>query len=293
MRTQGCRHRFVAFAGVLVCAFLALSGAPARADAMADLQAGSEAETDGRWADAVKLVTQAIESHELKGLDLAFAYRLRGSDYRMLSDRRQTADLKQAVAIVDSEIKSGKLSGEDLGRAYRRRGSANYDMARYAEALADYTAAIKADPESPRAHLGRVDVYLQSRRYDLAMPDLEAALKIKPDEPVTHYELGLVLGYQGKFAESLAAYQMALTLSPKYWMAYWARGNVYFVTGDYARAIADYEQCLSFNPNWEQAKKARERARKELLLGVKSVEVSDRALWDSLTPPPAAVEQRR
>ncbi len=62
-------------------------------------------------------------------------------------------------------------------RLYDFRAKANYALAHFDKAVADYSTLLKLDPKSPEAYRGRADCYTKLNKFDLAKADLDMAKK--------------------------------------------------------------------------------------------------------------------
>jgi len=106
------------------------------------------------------------------------------------------------------------------------QGNEKSDRGDYDGAIADYTEAIRLDPNNARAYNSRGWTYALKGDYDQAIEDANASLRIRPnDAPTLH-----------------------------------TRGYAYAGKGDYDRAIADFEAALRIDPNQAEAKRDLELA---------------------------------
>ena len=101
--------------------------------------------------------------------------------------------------------------------------------------MAAFTEAIRLDPDSIEAYLGRAEVYVNLKQYEDAEADYAAVLEKTADRPYTQAE------------------------------AYAGRAAVYEQTGDWAAAEADYSTALPLL----DADKAKEEADADTLLALK------------------------
>ena len=78
-----------------------------------------------------------------------------------------------------------------------------------------FEAALRADPEDPRAHyvLGLLHYY-QTARYDEAAKQFEVVARFDPHDARTQFYLGLSLSRSGRAAEAIGPLQRAADLSP-------------------------------------------------------------------------------
>jgi len=111
-----------------------------------------------------------------------------------------------------------------------KRGREKSNRGDYDGAIADYTEAIRLDPNSATAYNSRGWTYALKGDYDRAIEDATASLKIRPNDAYTLH----------------------------------TRGYAYAGKGDYDRAIADFEAALRIDPNL--AKETRDEIERDLEL---------------------------
>ncbi len=134
----------------------------------------------------------------------------------------------------------------NLGVFHRKHGRMN-------EAIKEYAAALRLDPDYPDAHNNLGNVYYAQGRMDDALKELQAALKLKPDYPDAHNNLGNVYYAQGRMDNAIREYQTAVKLKPDYAEAHYNLGNVYRLRGHMDEAIREYETALKLKPNYADA----------------------------------------
>jgi tetratricopeptide (TPR) repeat protein len=138
-------------------------------------------------------------------------------------------------------------------RAYYNRGLAYYTQKDYSRAIADYTQAIRLDPNYAAAYMGRGNAYRGKGDNDRAIADYTQAIRLDPNYAKTYYNRGLAYYYKNDYDRAIADYTQAIRLDPNYAAAYYNRGNAYRGKGDNDRAIADYTQAIRLNPNYVAA----------------------------------------
>jgi tetratricopeptide (TPR) repeat protein len=158
-----------------------------------------------------------------------------------------TAD--QTIASCTQLIASGALSGADLANAYYDRGIGYQRKGQDDLAIADYTEAVRIDPNNALAYYGRGLSYRHKGQDDLAIADYTQALRIAPTSVNTLYNRGLSYTYKTQYDLAIADYSQALQLDPNYTNAYFGRGYAYQNQGRYDLAIGDYTEAIRIDPN--------------------------------------------
>jgi tetratricopeptide (TPR) repeat protein len=134
--------------------------------------------------------------------------------------------------------------------AYFKRGYA-YDSGyrRYAEAAADYTEAIRHNPQLAEAYLRRGLTYARLHQYDKVLPDLDAGLKLlgaANDEWLYQVfrERGLTRARAGDFDGAIADHSEEIRLVPRFADGYLHRAAAYIGKGDNEKALADLTEAI-------------------------------------------------
>lgn len=138
--------------------------------------------------------------------------------------------------------------------AYYRRGNA-YDSGyrRYADAVADYTEAIRHNPQLAEAYLNRGLAYAQLHQYDKVVPDLDAGLRLisdKNQEWLYHVyrERGLARARAGDLDGAIADHSDEIRLTPRFADGRLHRAAAYSAKGDTAKALADLTDAIRIEP---------------------------------------------
>jgi tetratricopeptide (TPR) repeat protein len=149
-----------------------------------------------------------------------------------------------------------RISPGDLENApyYRYRANAYANKGDYDRAIADYTEAIKLDPNDFLAYRNRGGVYHHIKGdFDRAIADYTQAIRLDPNDEYTFEVRGYAYAFKGEHDRAIADYTQAIKLNPNYSFAYNNRGFAYFAKGDFDRAIADYTQAIRLDPNYSLA----------------------------------------
>lgn len=139
-----------------------------------------------------------------------------------------------------------------------------YDKGDFQGAIADYTQAIKLNPNYLKAYNNRgLARYLLGNNQG-AIADFNQVLKIDSSDVDAYNNRGLARYNLGDKKGALADYSQALRFNPKYALAYNNRGIARNNLDDNQGAIADFNQALKINPNYAEAYAGRGLARYQL-----------------------------
>ena len=99
---------------------------------------------------------------------------------------------ESTVEICDRAIASGKFSGTALASLYIGRGADQAGKKNLDGAIADFTEAIKLDPNRAVAFSNRGAVLRQKGERDKALEDLDQAIKLDPKYDSAYNNRGLL-----------------------------------------------------------------------------------------------------
>jgi lipoprotein NlpI len=174
-----------------------------------------------------------------------------------------SADLR--IAACSTLLDGGTLSEKARVSAYDNRGFGYYSKGQYELAIADYSAALRIDPNHANSFNSRGVAYLDTGQYDLAIADFGAALNNDPNLADSHW--GRASAYLAKDQNDLAIadFTQALRIDPGQGDSFFGRGNAYLKKSQYDDAVADFTVSLSINPSRVAA--YRNRAHSYFVLG--------------------------
>jgi len=84
--------------------------------------------------------------------------------------------------------------------------------------------------------------------YDKAIADYTQAIRINPNNYVTYDDRGTAYYYKKDYDKAIADYTQVIRISPNFAIAYMRRGDAYLDKKDYSKAISDYESVIKINP---------------------------------------------
>jgi tetratricopeptide (TPR) repeat protein len=195
--------------------------------------------------------SKALQSRQLKPDEIALARLARGIARTALGDKALAGeDYIEAVQRYDRLIDPNNPDS----LALYRRAVALDASGQTDKAMEDYGAAIKADPKSSLAFLGRgVLLAVRKRAYDRAIEDFDKVLVIEPDNVEALVSRGDAFGQLGDLGRAMADLDRAVTLAPGKPTALLARGQIESRRGDLAGAARDYEAALKLDPRYADA----------------------------------------
>ncbi len=145
----------------------------------------------------------------------------------------------------------------DNSIAHFKRGEYNSEQKRGAEAMKDYSNAIKHNPSDAKALTNRGLIYFNQKKYQEALADFNQAIKANPQLFNAWLNRGRLYYQQKEYDKALVDYNKALEFNAQSHIAYNNRAIIYHETGDLENALKDYDKALALSPNYASAKKNR------------------------------------
>jgi serine/threonine protein kinase/Tfp pilus assembly protein PilF len=137
--------------------------------------------------------------------------------------------------------------------AYCNRGNAHAARGDDDQALADYAEALQIDPGCAGAYRQRGHLQAARGNHGAAIADYQRALRIDPADAAAHHGKGLVFYFKGDYERAIAGFTEALWTEPTYVLALNGRALAHTARGDLARALADFSAALRIDPRYAEA----------------------------------------
>jgi protein O-mannosyl-transferase len=142
---------------------------------------------------------------------------------------------------------TGFMPHNNLGMSLAAQG-------RFAEAIAEHTAALRLKPDDATAHYNMGRALFNVGKLAEAKAEFVAALQIDPDLAEAHNNLGLTLARLGRFAEAIPEHRAALRLKPHNARAHNNLGLALATLGQVAEAVEEYRAALRLMPEYVSAR---------------------------------------
>ena len=178
---------------------------------------------------------------------IPFVQPIARSAFRFFAAGLAHSNLEQREQALADFSEAIRLDPE-YASAYYNRGITYDDLGQYEQALADYTEAIRLNPKYATAYHNRGYTHDNLGQYEQALADYTEAIRLNPDDPDPYNNRGITHRKLGQYEQALADYTEAIRLNPEYASAYHNRGNTYDDLGQYEQALADYAEAIRLNP---------------------------------------------
>ena len=229
---------------VIVGSIVWRSSAPA--SARNDFDDGIRLYNAGKYREAIQVLDTAID----RKVNLADAYQLRGTIYRILNDPKRAADdLSKVIELRP-----------DLPDNYRIRGQAYRDLGVLPRALEDFNKLVQLQPSAAAYNLRGI-AFRDSGNMVKALEDFSRSIALDPT--VDNYlQRGMAYESLGDHKHAIEDFDKVVEMRPEVPYTYRARAFAREAAGDRSGALADRETARSIEyppkgtpPEKAQAKK--------------------------------------
>lgn len=190
--------------------------------------------------------------------------------YRASRQAESVAELSTVLARLEPLLQRGlspahaAYARQLTAWAHHRRGEAQVAAGKAEEALGDFEAALRLDPEHLEARHQRAVSYAEAERWDEARADLDQVLAVDPTHADALFNRAQLRLGQADVAGALGDLDRLLSLRPRDAAAWALRGEAHLAAGELARSVADLDEALRLEPTQPEAF----ATRAEALLGL-------------------------
>jgi tetratricopeptide (TPR) repeat protein len=153
-------------------------------------------------------------------------------------------ELDKAIADYTEAI---RLDPQDAA-AFHNRGLAWSNKQEHDQAIADFNEAIRLDPQLASAYGIRGTIWSKKGEHDKAIADFNEAIRLDPRLASAHNNRGITWSKQGEHDKAIADFNEAIELDPKNASAFHNRGNAWSNKQQHDQAIADYTAAIRLDP---------------------------------------------
>lgn len=226
------------FLAALFC--IILCKAEAKEPTSYNYQRGIEAMRDGETKKAIDLFNRELQDHPKCGYSYAW----------VASGYGRQCDYGKALTSVNYALKYlPKKDKYYVGWAYRLRALTYVYLGDSVAALADYTQAIKYQPETYDYYSERGDLYFELKQYDLSNADYLHMIKLEPGNTDGYMGYGRNLREQNKLDEAIEQFSYAFKLDNDFSQALAFRAECYAKQHKYEEAVADMIKAIEMDEN--------------------------------------------
>jgi len=136
---------------------------------------------------------------------------------------------------------------------YMGQGDAHAARSQHAQALTDYTCALRIAPEDASAYARRAFAYTALGNDEAALADFEQAVNLDEALVEIYVNRGSLYARLGNFGLAIGDFTLAATLDPQNITALNNRAVIHAIEGNYDLALSDLAQALSIDPDDPQA----------------------------------------
>jgi tetratricopeptide (TPR) repeat protein len=157
--------------------------------------------------------------------------------------------LRQRIAETSRAIDKYPVDAQ----LYLRRGQDYFLLGRFADSIADFTAALRLDDSLDAAYFGRGMAYGRDRQLDKGIADLSVYIRRNPQNSLAYTKRGVRHIWNQDFARARDDLQMAVSLDAGNAEAHDDLGVALAQLGEPGRAIAHFQRAIALEPSYQKA----------------------------------------
>jgi tetratricopeptide (TPR) repeat protein len=208
--------------------------------------------TEANAAMRADACSKALQTRQLGSDQIALARLMRGIARTLLGNKDLASeDYLDAAQRYDQFVDPGNPQALALFRRAAKLGADGQTD----KALADYAEAVKADPKTPLAFLGRgVLLATRKRGYERAIEDFDKVLALEPNNVDALIRRGDAFSNLGDAGRAMIDLNLAVALAPEGATAFLIRGLAQARRDNRSAARRDYIAALAIDPGSADAR---------------------------------------
>jgi len=135
------------------------------------------------------------------------------------------------------------------------------DLQRNDEAISEYQAALKLDPDYLEAHNYLAIALARQGKIPEAVEQFQQVTRIDPDSVLGYYNLGIALADMEKDDESAEAFRQAVRVNPNHFNARYNIADLFRLEGKFDESVKQFREYLRLAPDTPQNQRNIRRAR--------------------------------
>lgn len=204
-------------------------------------QRGLEAMEEEKNEEAIEFFNKDLRENPKNGYSFSWIAHL-----RLLQE-----DYGRALTAADLALKYlPKKDAEYLIFAYTSRAITYLNLQDTIKAINDYTAAIKASPETESLYEKRAQVYYELGKYDLADADYKKMIELNPGDVTGYMGIGRNANIQKRWNDAIKQFDYVTKLASDFSSGYSFRAESYIGLGKWKEATDDLISSLSLD--WDR-----------------------------------------
>lgn len=175
-------------------------------------------------------------------------------NHRKAQAALKAKDYKTAIIIFTEILESGRLpKGQWTAATYYMRGKAYRESRQFNLAVADYLAAVEADPKMDPAWYELGATYQQLNQHAKAVDAFGKAIALRNNNADYYYGRCVSYSWLSNFKSAISDCEAATRLRPGDANMLGVLGRLYEDSGNKQRAIETYRRALAINPSQPEA----------------------------------------
>lgn len=202
-----------------------------------------------------RAASMTLTSEEAKyGRDLqSWAFNKRGEAHAAQAvEFLQQGSEKEAARLDRQALEDFKAAVKldpNRWKAVHNRGVSYGVLGLREDALADFSRVIQLKPNYANAWFNRAEIFLEGNHLPEAIRDYSQVLKLRPNDVASYRQRGRALARSGEIEQAIADLDQAIELNEQDAVSLVERGELHAQAGDWEAADIDFRTALEVDPD--------------------------------------------